>query len=124
MPKVLVADDHKEIRRLWAINLSARDYEVIEAADGQECLRMIEEGMPDVILLDLAMPVLSGWAVLEALNENSAAPRTPVVIVTGWVDDEIQDRARQLGAAHILIKPFGVDQLLRAVELALREVRH
>ena len=124
MHKVLIADDHHEIRRLWAINLSVRGYQVVEAADGQECLTMIEEEKPDLILLDLAMPVLSGWAVLEALEHKSPNKRTPVILVTGWTDDEIQDGARKLGVIGTLTKPFGVDELLINVERALRGAGH
>ena len=82
---------------------------------------MIEAEKPDIILLDLTMPVLSGWVVLEALNEKSIATRTPVIILTGWADDEIQERARRLGATGALIKPFGVEELLLSVELALEK---
>lgn len=67
MLKILIAEDHEELRNLWAINLSVRNFEVIEAADGQECLMLIQREHPDVVLLDLSMPVLSGWAVLEAI---------------------------------------------------------
>ena len=124
MPKVLIVDDQAEIRKLWAVNLSARCYDVAEAADGWECLNMIENERPDVILLDLGMPVLSGWAVLEALKEKLLLTQVPVIIVTGWADEGIGDRARQLGAVGALIKPFGVDELLLTIEMALREVGH
>ena len=70
---MLIADDHPEIRRLWAANLSARNYGVVEAGDGVECLSMIEEETPDVILLDLGMPIMSGWEVLENLREKPGA---------------------------------------------------
>ena len=122
MPKVLIADDQPEIRRLWAINLSARNYEVSEAADGRECLRMIVETEPDVILLDLSMPVLSGWDVLEALKDRSVVTQAPVIVVTGWPDKNIEALATQLGAVGTLIKPFGVDELLRSIEKALEGV--
>jgi len=119
MAKVLIADDHTEIRRLWAVNLEARHYVVVEASDGYECLRLIEEEDPDVILLDLGMPVLSGWAVLGALRDKSVQTSAPVIVVTGWTDEDVQEKARDLGAAAALIKPFGVGQLLDAIEVAL-----
>ena len=120
MPKVLIADDQPDIRRICAINLSARSYQVIEAADGLECLRKIEEEKPDLILLDLTMPVLSGWEVLEALKRGSVVTGAPVIIVTGWADEEIERTSRQLGAVGTLVKPFGVDELILTVEKALR----
>ena len=119
MLKILIAEDHEELRNLWAINLSVRNFEVIEAADGQECLMLIQREHPDVVLLDLSMPVLSGWAVLEALQEFSALVRPLVIIVTGRADGETESKARQLGANRMLFKPFGIDRLLLAIDAAL-----
>ena len=116
---MLIADDHSEIRRLWALNLSARGYEVVEATDGRECLTLILLEQPDVILLDLSMPVLSGWAVLRALQERSVVTLAPVIVLTGWADGEVQDRARRLCASCALIKPFGVELLLLKVQQAV-----
>ena len=124
MAKVLIADDQPDIRRLWAVNLSARSYEVVEAADGRQCLSMIAQENPDLILLDLSMPVLSGWAVLEAINRGSPPTSAPVIVLTGWADDEIQYRAQVLGATGALVKPFGVEELLSTIRLALRGVCH
>ncbi len=119
MLKILIAEDHEELRNLWAINLSVRNFEVIEAADGQECLMLIQREHPDVVLLDLSMPVLSGWAVLEAIQEFSALVRPLVIIVTGRADGETESKARQLGANRMLFKPFGIDRLLLAIDAAL-----
>ena len=119
MARVLIADDHAEIRRLWALHLRAKSYEVIEAADGRQCLRKMEEECPDVVLLDLGMPVLSGWGVLEVLNERAEIPRTPVIVLTGWAGEDVQERAHRLGAAGALIKPFEIEELLYVIEGAL-----
>lgn len=81
---------------------------------------MIEEEKPDLILLDLTMPVFSGWEVLEALKRRSVVTSAPVIIVTGWADEEIERTSRQLGAVGTLVKPFGVGELLLTVEMALR----
>ena len=121
MPKVLIADDNPQVRRSWSINLSARGYDVVEASDGLECLSLIEEESPDVILLDLNMPLLSGWDVLDTLKAGGVVVTTgPVIVVSGLAGAEIESRARQLGAVGVLFKPFGVDQLLVAVEQAVR----
>ncbi len=121
MPKVLIADDQPEIRRICAMNLAARKYEVIEAVDGNDCLSKIDEEKPDLILLDLAMPELSGWEVLEALNQGAVTTSAPVVIVTGWADEDIEAQSRALGAVGILVKPFGIDELLLTIDKALAE---
>ena len=88
---------------VWAINFSVRNYDVVEASDGHECLDKIETENPDVILLDLTMPGLSGWAVLEALKQKSLVSWAPVIVLTGWVDSEIHDKAGRLGAAGALV---------------------
>ena len=117
--KILIAEDHEELRKLWAINLSVRNFEVIEAGDGQECLMLIQREHPDIVLLDLSMPVLSGWAVLEAIQEFPAQGRPLVIIVTGRSDGELESKARELGADRMLFKPFGIDRLLQAINAAL-----
>ena len=119
MPKILIADDDAQLRGLWAINLSARGYDVAQAVDGRECLALIESEGPDAILLDIGMPRLSGWEVLEDLRSRSRS--IPVILVTALDQMEVQERARQLGT-DVLYKPLGVDALLRAVERAVGNV--
>ena len=107
------ADDDAQLRALWAINLSARGYDVVQAVDGEECLALVEREGPDVILLDIGMPRVSGWEVLEELRGRSL--RVPVILVTAQDQMEVQGRARQLGTDQVLYKPLGVDTLLRAI---------
>ena len=121
MPKVLIADDEPRIRRLWAVNLLVRSYDVVEASNGRECLNLVEVEKPDVILLDLTMPVLSGWGVLELLHGKPEISRIPIIILTGWADAEIKEKARSLGASGALVKPFGVEELLFTIEMTLKE---
>ena len=104
MSKVLIVDDQPEIRRLWQVNLAARSYDVVVAADGRECLEKVESERPDIILLDLSMPVLSGWAVLEALKGSAAVKNTAVIVLTRWADEEVHRQARQMGATGALVK--------------------
>ena len=114
MPKILIADDDAQLRALWAINLSARGYDVVQAIDGKQCLALIESEGPGIILLDIGMPRVSGWDVLEDLRSKSVG--TPVILITALDQMEVQGRARRLGTAQVLYKPLGVDTLLRAVE--------
>ena len=80
---------------------------------------LVQREHPDVVLLDLSMPVLSGWAVLEAIQEIPALVRPLVIIVTGRADGETESKARQLGANSMLFKPFGIDRLLQAIDAVL-----
>ena len=77
MPKVLVIDDEQGIRRLVRAGLTARGYEVVEAASGQEGLLLIEEQRPELILLDLGLPLMSGWAVLEEIQKRQDSKELP-----------------------------------------------
>ena len=97
MPKVLIADDHPEIRRLCSINLLARNYEVIEAADGSECLQLIQKEKPDVILLDLTMPVLSGWAVLRIFVKHVGKVVSPRMLLHQAWGPEYGDEGDYVG---------------------------
>ena len=102
----------------------------IEAASGQVTLSGVEEGVTHFIAIRasdsdgnmswFSAEVLSGWAVLEALNVKRAMACAPVIVLTGWADDEVHDTVRQMGAFDTLIKPFGVDELLLAIEDALK----
>ena len=122
MPKVLVIDDEQGIRRLVRAGLTARGYEVIEAASGQEGLLLIEEHRPDLILLDIGLPLMSGWAVLEEIQKRQDSKEFVVVIITSSPDQDIVDQASGLGFTALLEKPFRMDQLYDSVQRALGEL--
>ena len=122
MPKVLVIDDEQGIRRLARAGLTARGYEVIEAASGQEGLLLIEEQRPELILLDLGLPLMSGWAVLEAIQRHQDSERFAVVIITSSPDQDIEGKAKGLGFTALLKKPFRMDDLYESVQRALGEL--
>jgi len=83
MTKVLVAEDNPVNRELLRELLENRGYAVVEAPDGQEALRMIEQTHPDILLLDIGMPVLDGFAVMRKIRENPSLATLPVLAVTG-----------------------------------------
>ncbi len=118
MPKILIAEDNVALRSVWAVNLRARGYKVAEATDGQQCLELFDAENPDSVVLDLGMPVMSGWEVLELLSARPAPP--PVIVVTGLEDGRTRERALALGAAYVLFKPFGIERLLAALEAVLK----
>ena len=119
MPKILVIDDELNLQKLVKVNLAARGYQVLVAADGEEGLKLAQLEYPDLILLDLMMPGMSGWDVLMALKTNRKLQKTPVIIMTASARKDEEDKARSMGAVGYLVKPFGVDELVRQVKLAI-----
>ena len=114
---VLIVDDDPDIRDAVGECLRYEGYDVHSAADGRDALARLEYGLrPDVILLDLMMPVLNGFDVLEALKSRPEWKSIPVVIVSANRGYEAEDLS---GAVSILRKPVNVDRLLAAVEQAV-----
>jgi DNA-binding response OmpR family regulator len=103
---VLVVDDHAPLRTLCRLNLEPAGFRVVEADDGDEALAAVSAEQPDVILLDIMMPRLSGWKVASALLADESTDHIPIIFITarGGLSDRI--RAYELGAHGYLTKPF------------------
>jgi PAS domain S-box-containing protein len=112
-PIVLVVDDDPNARELLRRHLERRGYAVRMAANGEQAMQITRMLRPDVVMLDVLMPQMDGWAVLSAMKEDPALSEIPVIMVT-IVDN--QSIGFSLGAADYLIKPIDRDRLLRAVE--------
>jgi DNA-binding response OmpR family regulator len=106
---VLIVDDEPDILLMLRLVLEADGYETALAADGESALRRIEQEAFDLMLLDVMMPVMDGWDVLEVLRAHPAPPR--VIIVSAKSEDRDVARAIRLGAAEYVIKPFSPDHL-------------
>lgn len=119
--KILVADDDPSLRFLVTETLSEGSRRLLQACDGLEALDLARKELPDLILLDVAMPGMTGVEVCEALKADSRTRHIPVVMLTA--KDKPQDRERGLaaGAEAYLTKPFSPLQLLHLVEDLLLE---
>jgi CheY-like chemotaxis protein len=104
--RVLVVDDEPDVLLLCRVNLEFEGYEVVEATDGEAALAAAREHRPDAVLLDVMMPKLDGWQVLEALKSDPELRHIPVVVLTAKVQDEDQIRGWSQGAADYITKPF------------------
>src|SRR5215208_1065414 len=115
--RILVVDDEPQIGRLLKTSLGARGYAVAVASDGQAALDMAASWRPDLILLDLGLPLIDG---LEVCRQIRAWSQVPIIVLT--VRDAEQDKvaALDLGADDYLTKPFGTDELLARIRVALR----
>src|SRR5262245_25585264 len=122
MTKVLVIDDEAPIRLLCRVNLEAEGMSVLEAGDGPSGLRQVSAERPDVILLDVMMPGLDGWAVAEVLLEDEDTADIPIIFLTARA--EFRDRARGLdiGGVDYITKPFNPVELAPLVRGVLRRL--
>lgn len=114
--RVLLVDDHPDILGLLRTNFQVAGFGTVEASNGQDALTRLDEGRPDVMVLDLLMPLMDGWEVLEALHDR---PDSPPVIVLSAVDRGADlERAQRLGVSAYVSKPFdpaALVDLVRAV---------
>jgi CheY-like chemotaxis protein len=104
--RIMVVDDTESIRRLIRVNLEIEGYEVVEAADGQECLDMVDEARPDLITLDVVMPRLDGFAAATALRAERRTASLPIVMVTTQAQPADRRRADEIGVDAYITKPF------------------
>jgi two-component system alkaline phosphatase synthesis response regulator PhoP len=115
----LVVDDEEGIRVLCRVNLELGGYEVLEAADGFTALEAARTQRPDLIFLDIMMPRMDGWEVLEQLKEDPATASIPVVLLTARTSEEDQIRGWGEGILEYLSKPFNPQRLVEWAEQAL-----
>jgi two-component system KDP operon response regulator KdpE len=115
--RVLVIDDEPQILRALRINLSVRGYEVITAATGAGALRAAAEHRPDVVILDLGLPDISGIEVLAGLRGWLTAP---VIVLSARTDSSDKVEALDAGADDYVTKPFGMDEFLARLRAAVR----
>ena len=106
MPKVLVIDDNDATRLLCRVNLELEGFEVLEAADGHEGIDLARAELPDAILLDLMLPTLDGWEVLDELQNEPRTEPIPVVVLSGVGDPDLRREGLDLGALATLSKPL------------------
>jgi DNA-binding response OmpR family regulator len=121
--KVLVVDDEPSIVRLIQVKLIKEGFEVITAFNGQEALEKARSERPDLILLDVMMPKMSGHKVCAELKKDTVLKTIPVIMLTAVGEFEQQLKGLQLGAAEYLTKPFNPKQLVELVKYLLEEGR-
>jgi CheY-like chemotaxis protein len=119
MIKVLIAEDNPVNRELLRELLELRGYTVLEACDGQEALRMIERAQPKLMLLDIGMPGMDGFAVVRRIRENPRLAQLPVVAVTAYAMRGDQERILNSGFDGYLSKPINPSSLIKELDRLL-----
>jgi two-component system cell cycle response regulator DivK len=124
MIKVLVAEDNPINRELLRELLENRGYAVVEACDGQEALRMVDETQPDILLLDISMPALDGYAVARKIRENPGLTLLPILAITAYAMQGDREKILHSGFDGYLSKPVDAHALADELDrLLLREDR-
>jgi DNA-binding response OmpR family regulator len=121
MARVLVVDDEPDVLLLCRLNLEQRGHEVLEAPNGDTALELARSGSPDLVVLDLMLPGIDGYEVLEALRTGEVTSGVPVLVLTAKSLQADRDRSRQLGASAFLTKPFLPDELCVLVDAMLAD---
>ena len=118
-PVVLVVDDEPQILRVMRASLPIRGYEVLTASSGKEALDQLSKQVPDLVILDLAMPEMSGLEVCRRVREFS---KVPIIILSAKGSESDKVAALDLGADDYVTKPFGMDELLARARAVLRRL--
>ncbi|MEO7744738.1 MAG: response regulator [Actinomycetota bacterium] len=119
MTSVLVADDDRDIRELVSFKLQAAGYDVVTASDGTDALAQVIALRPDVAVLDVMMPGLSGTEVLRALRQHPEVGGTRVILLTAMAQEQDVAAGFALGADDYVVKPFSPRELLSRVQAVL-----
>lgn len=114
-PSVLLVDDEPQVVWVLRFSLEAEGYRIFTAGNGREALDEIGEHHPALMVLDLMMPTMDGWTVLEELRKLPDGERPRVVIVSALASARDRSRAAELGAHAYVAKPFDVDELVKVL---------
>ncbi len=120
--QILLVDDERDLVFYTKLFLEEQGYEVIEAYDGEQALKILESHRPDLIVLDVAMPRLSGWDVLKQLQEDMEMADIPVLMLTARSEDADKAKGWELGVTWYQTKPFELDELALVIERILATV--
>lgn len=119
--KILVVDDELDLVEFVRMRLEANNYEVISATDGQEAMDIIAKTKPDLILLDIVMPKISGINVCQTLKKAPGTQEIPIIMLTAKDKQEEIALAQECGAQGYIIKPFEAHTLLYHIETLLKQ---
>ena len=119
-PLVLIVEDHADTREMLRILLNMIECRVIEAEDGEQAMSVAEKGHPDVILLDLKIPLLDGLTVTRLIRSHPVLNEVPIVLITGMAKPQLHREALSAGCNDCLIKPLDFERLQELIKLLAR----
>jgi two-component system, OmpR family, phosphate regulon response regulator PhoB len=122
-PFVLIVEDDAALHTLLKYNVESEGFEVGVAEDGEIALLMVEERLPDLVILDWTLPKVSGIEVCRRLRQRSASQNVPIIMLTARGDESERVRGLDTGADDYVVKPFDMSELLARVRAVLRRIR-
>ena len=116
-PCVLIVEDYPLAREMYRVTLEYAGFEVVEAADGVEALLSVRDTVPDLILMDLSMPLMDGWEVTRHLKGDGRTAGIPIIVLSASRRDDLEEKTRRAGCVALVTKPCLPSDLVK-------EVRH
>jgi DNA-binding response OmpR family regulator len=121
MAKILIAEDERDIRDLITFTLGFAGYEVVAAANGEEAVNLARQEIPDLILMDVRMPRMTGYEACAVMKADAKLKNIPVIFLSAKGQDSEIQTGLQAGAADYLLKPFAPDQLTERIQSVLAQ---
>ena len=122
MVKILVAEDERDIRELIAYTLMFAGYEIIQASNGADAVDLAMQEIPDLILMDVRMPRMTGYQACEVLKQKPETQNTPVIFLSAKGQESEIQQGLGVGAVKYILKPFAPDDLTAQVQKVLKEL--
>ncbi|CAM3849518.1 two-component system response regulator [Flavobacterium branchiophilum NBRC 15030 = ATCC 35035] len=119
MKKILIVDDEPNIIMSLEYTFKKNNFEVFIARDGQEALDLLENQLPDLIILDIMMPMVDGYATLEQIKKNKSLENCKVIFLTAKNKEKDIEKGLSLGANLYMLKPFSIKKLVEQVQFLL-----
>ncbi|MDD5746202.1 MAG: response regulator [Candidatus Omnitrophica bacterium] len=119
--RILIVDDEPDILRVVVFRMKKAGYEVITAEDGKTGLERASREVPDIILLDLRLPIMDGFEVCRRIKIDERLKTIPVIFLSASISEDIESKIKEYGADGYMRKPFEPEELLEKIKLHLKE---
>jgi CheY-like chemotaxis protein len=116
---ILVVEDYEDVRQMLKILLESEHFRVLEAATGGEALKVLKNGRPDVILMDLALPGFDGFETIRRIRKIDGFQNTPIIVLTAYSGQSMYETAMRAGTNYFMAKPIDFDELAELLEQIL-----
>ena len=114
--KILVVDDETQIVRLLKMRLEANNYEIVIAFDGNQCTQVAKSEKPDLILLDIKMPMGGGISAFETMRNDESTKDIPIIFITAYPSEDVKKQVIEMGTAGFISKPFKSEELIDKIQ--------